>query len=749
MRENDEKLKEILTEEEVPGQLRPENIQAMLDEKAPNKKRSGIKAAGRVAAAAACIAVVGGGYFGSTKLMQNRNTAPDTGSSKSAPESTTGKKTDTSSDSKTPVKSDAPYMSGASSYGEVYSLIKTASENYKQEQKKYERDIMNTDGAIDEEAVDDAEAAAPAYGADNVQKNETFTTNAEEVSSNEHSDTYNQEEGVLEADIAKTDGNNIYYVYNRWEYANIDYDMYAPYSSRSENTAIMNIARVKDGKFVSSGTLDLTPDLSGLDIGDSSLNIQVCEMYIYNDMIEVIGTLSAYPTYYVEFDEEQNTEQKYSRDIEQTFVSVYSKGDSPELIGTFFQEGFYTDVRISPEGCMYLMSCYNTGSFDSIGSEENIDRYIPCCGTDSDIECLPPEDILMPHGDPDSKTLLSYNVISGIDLTQKGSFEPVDTKALAGCSGRIYCSAGNIYVASYGTDSEITRIEISGGNITPAASGKVSGWVNDQFSMSEYNGYFRVATTTNPSYRESSFFSSIFGKGDRVYEERSNNLYVLDMDMNIVGSLTGFGRDESVKSVNFNGDMGYVVTYEQTDPLFAIDISDPTEPFITDSFKINGYSTFMRKWTDGLLLGFGIDADGNAVETGVKLVMFDNSDPYDLKEVGFTAINRQLGEEHSEYVYSPAVYDHKALLIAPEKNLIGVPIQRNNYSDYEFSTSFGYVFYSYKDGKFTEQGTVPLDSEYTNTSRAVYIGDYVYVLSETGFISADMSNFEQIDSAGF
>ena len=78
----------------------------------------------------------------------------------------------------------------------------------------------------------------------------------------------------------------------------------------------------------------------------------------------------------------------------------------------------------------------------------------------------------------------------------------------------------------------------------------------------------------------------------------------------------------------------------------------------------------MQSWTDGFLFGFGADADENGVETGVKLVMFDNSDPYDLKEAGYYGINND-GET---YLYSDAMWDRKALLIAPEKNI-------NRYTD--------------------------------------------------------------------
>ena len=751
MRENDEKLKEILNSEEVPEQLSPENIKLMLDEKAPKKKRSGISIAGRIAAGAAACAVLAGSYAGVNTLMKNRTSTDDTSivSFKKEVEA---------------VNLEAPYMSGAESYSDVYQLMKKASDDWNKEQKKRDKEYYFTNGdmvkqesAVAEAAVESADEEYNGYAKgssfdDSIAGTETTAGGIGGDEEQEHSDTYNQEEGVLEADIVKTDGNNIYYIWNDWSKYNY-YDEEVPYSSRRNSGATMDVATVKNGKFTDKKTLDLTPDLSGIADDKMEVHAQVSEMYLYNDMIEVIGTVNGYPVY----DDDDYDSYEASRYIDQTFVSFYTKGDDPELIGTYFQDGFFSDVRISPEGYMYIISNYNTVSFDAVEDEENIERYIPTCGID-EVTCIPAEDILMPNCEPTPKTLLSYNVITSIDLNNSGSFEIADTKALAGFSGSLYSSAENMYIASGWEDTDITRISIAGGSITPVASGKVEGYVLNQFSMSEYNGYFRVATTVdkwNDGGR--SWFSSIFnGDSEDVAErEHHNNVYVLDMDMNIVGKVTGFGKDESVKSVNFSGDMGYVVTYEQTDPLFAIDLSDPAEPFITDKFKINGFSTYMQKWTDGLLLGFGINADDNGIQTGVKMVMFDNSDPYNLKEVGFEALD-QSGDE---WISSSAVYDRKALLIAPEKNIIGFPVEIDRYcydevEEYHNQNEYKFVFYSYNDGKFEKIGEINAEDEegtYIDNvyNRAVYIGNYVYVTSGKSFASLDMNDFSVVDTVDF
>lgn len=727
MKENDEKLREILRNEEVPEQLSPENMKIMLDEKAPKKKRSGISVAGRIAAGAAACAVVVGAYAGTAQMMKARR---DGGTS---PEKVKN------------VSVDAPYMNGAKSYKDVYELMERSA-------KKWERNQNQTTGgffgrnkkdyAVSESAVADAEIAQE--GA--IQESANELTAAPATGAPEHSDTYNQEEGVIEADIVKTDGENIYYLWNANQYGEYYSEDMGRYYSYYQSFPKLRTASVEDGRFTSAKTLDLTPDLSGFDAWDSC-NVTVYDMYIYNDMIEVIGSVNDGGKSYTGSGYYIDDEGAYHAPVTSTFVSVYTTGDEPELIGTYFQDGYYNDVRIAPDGCMYLISNYNTVDFNSVKAPENIERYIPCCGMDGEIECIPPEDVLMPSDAPEAKTLLSYMMISGIDLSESGTFSVVDNKALADFSGTIYSSAENIYTAvTNGADSDVTRIAVSGGSITPMASGTVEGYVKDQFSMSEYGGYFRIATTINKFHDNRSFIGDIFGSDELPYTERNNAVTVLDMDMNEVGKIKDFGVDEQIKSVSFSGDMGYVVTFRQTDPLFAIDLSDPTAPVITDEFKINGFSTYMQNWSDGLLLGFGVDADDSGRTSGVKLVMFDNSDPNNLKEVGIERINLPDG-----YVYSTANSERKAMLIAPEKNLIGFPVTFNNYDEY-YERSM-YVFYSYDGGEFTKLGEFSLKNDPDAGSyipdRAMYIGDYVYVLSGSQFVSADIATMTVVDEVFF
>lgn len=799
----DKEIREMLEQEEIPEELSPENVKQMLDEKTSAKKRKKISVAGRITATAAACAIIVGATAGSVHLLNRKDkivTGDYTGhyEGKTVPDGNSYSVS--SSETITLEQVNAPYMNGAESYEQIYKLIEDSSKNTERYDKYYNFAITETaDDAMSESsmAVENEDTkytqsngvdagglgmgggdieppepiAVPVETTEEVTEpmteetteptteevtepitEETTEPTTEEVTEStteettepeeddDYSETYNQEENVLEADIVKTDGKKIYYLTNKFVSGGYDDDgVYWNYMGNSYNIPVLNIASVDKGNFTDSIQIDVTPE-TYLDDGWEQ-DIRIYDMYLYNDMIAVIGT--SYSSYSVYDDDCYN----YDYD-NKCFVSFYDK--NAELIGTYWQDGYYSDVRIAPDGYMYLVSTYNSYQFDEIGGVDNTAKYIPECGINDTTECMPPEDILLPEDTLDNYGNLSYTIIGSIDLTVSAQFTPADTKALAGYTGELYTSAENIYTTVGWEDTDITRISVSGGSITPVASGTVEGYVKDQFSMSEYDGYFRIATTINKWTDNSNFFTDMLGIATDSEHIQDNRVYVLDMDLNEVGCVSGFGENETIKSVNFSGNMGYVVTYEQTDPLFAIDLSNPAEPFITDEFKILGYSTYMQNWTDGLLLGFGVDADENGIENGVKIVMFDNSDPYNLQEVGLYAINRT----DNNYISSPATWERKQLLIAPEKNIIGIPLSIYSYDDNEDVSK--YMFFEYADGEFVPKGeiakTLSYDDKYSDLcyyDRALYIGGYVYVVSADKFVSADIDTITIKDEVDF
>lgn len=759
MNENENRIREILEEEKVPEEISPERIKEMLDaqvtdtgelqDEAAAGKRKGISVGGRIAAAAAACAIIAGGAgaAGKAGLFRHMNAGEQqaadvqiadddkkpVGTSAAESAASAGDDKD-----KTETVRQESFMNSASSYGEIYKLIKDT-----RYELTYGRFGMDDEAEyVEEEAV-----GAPAMNSD-ADIAEKWDYSAGTGGSDEggigFTDTYDQEEGVREADIVKTDGKNIYSLCNYGGY-------YSGFGAADPIMPKLNITAVDSGKITSVTNINIADDIGKIYGEEKTENVSVQDMYLYNDMIAVIGNVSGSDE--VKTDEGWSYYEYYRNTA---FVSFYAASDSHEYLGTCFQDGSYRDVRITPEGYMYIITSYSNIFYDSIESEDDIDNYIPAYGTDkTGLECLEPECILLPDTSPEKLYSFGYTVIGSIDLTTPGSFRQGETKALAGYTGDVYCSADNLYTTYGWEETEVTRISLSGGSIVPAASCKIKGSVKDQFSMSEYGGYFRVASTETTWH----FITDVeeIRNKDEIPAGRSvtsNYLYVLDMNLNQVSCLTGFGENEYIRSVSFSGDKAYVVTYEQTDPLFAIDLSDPASPKVMDELKLPGYSTYMQKWDEDHLFGFGINANENGRETGVKAVMFDNSDPYDLKEVGIYTIDRKNDDE---WVSSDAVWERKCLLIEPEKNIIGFPVYISTFdTSGHYSASYKYVFLSYEGGQFTLRGEISQNigddssteySSYNEFQRAVRIDDNVYVISGRKIIAADIDTLTVTDTA--
>lgn len=713
---NDNKIKKALSSEPVPDSLSPENIKKMLDEKAPAKKRKNIKttAVKFTAAAAACAVICGVGAYafnGQNKdsFKENILTYCDTDTTKS----TDVKKVAPTASENEKQKTDS--VNFAEDYNDIYRIVTN---------RRFKNTIDSFTGGFSTKNTDDYDMVYEEVG---IEKGYgTESERADEISGtpSEHSETYNQEVGVLEADIVKTDGEFIYYLYN-------------DYSDGKENAAKLNIAHIENEGVSDTQIITITPPVES-DSLQYSTYIQ--EMYLYNDMLIVIGNYDEYSDSSIEY---ALYDDAVWNDNSYTFVNIYTTGINPELKDSYCQEGYYNDVRITPEGYMYLITEYSSADFGTVLNQSELKDYIPAYRSDEQTSFVPADCIILPEDDSEIYGNLSYTVIGGLDLNVKEEISQVDIKAVSGFTGNIYCSSNNLYLVQGSSSTEITRYELSQGNINAAATGTVDGYVKDQFSMSEYNGYFRIATTRQ------NWTEYVDEEVASVSLDGTNNfVYVLDMDLNTVGFINDFGIDESIKSVNFSGDIAYVVTYEQTDPLFAIDLSNPEQPVILDDLHMLGYSSYMQPWSDGMLFGFGADADEDGIEIGYKLSMFDNSDPENLSIIDNYTINK----EEDSWLYSEAMWDRKALFIAPEKNLIGFPITSSFYNGQgKYISVSSYIFLSFEDGKFVYQGEFT-GSENTgdfNLNRAVYIGNTVYVLSTEEIIYAPVSDISNVSTLNF
>lgn len=217
----------------------------------------------------------------------------------------------------------------------------------------------------------------------------------------------------------------------------------------------------------------------------------------------------------------------------------------------------------------------------------------------------------------------------------------------------------------------IRKLALNGGEINYLCSGEVPGTVLNQFSMDEYRGYFRIATTSR-------------GVLFPALANTRNNIYVLDENLKITGRLQGLAPTETIYAARFAGDRAYLVTFRRIDPFFVIDLKDPQQPKLLGELKMPGYSEYLHPLDENHLLGIGREIPGNdalpasrepealiwpppPAEQGIKISLFDVSDPLRPKEKAKYVIP-------GANAWSPALTDHKAVLISRAKGLLVIPV---------------------------------------------------------------------------
>lgn len=344
----------------------------------------------------------------------------------------------------------------------------------------------------------------------------------------------------------------------------------------------------------------------------------------------------------------------YDEDDGYAAAVIYDITDraNPQMTGEFRQTGTIVSSRMVGD-YVYLVTT------DYVYSDG---RFVPMCTIDGTYKELPYEDISCVP-DPASS---SYTVLSAVDITS-GKTARAKTRAVFGSTDEIYCNDHNLYAAvtewdsnkgEYSTYTRIVRASLDGLKIKFNATSRVRGYTNDQFSMNEKDGYFYIATT---------------GQRDGM---DVNNLFVLDGKLKEAGKVAGFARNESIRAVRYIGNKAYVITYEQIDPLFIIDLTDPSDPHIEGEVEIDGFSSLLIPVADGRLLGIGHatgdNGYGGEYASGLKLALFDTSDPSGPKV---------LSSREFKDMESPAQSSHLALSVNKKDGWYAIPYSIYNYLD--------------------------------------------------------------------
>jgi len=335
-----------------------------------------------------------------------------------------------------------------------------------------------------------------------------------------------------------------------------------------------------------------------------------------------------------------------------------------------------------------------------------------------------------------------FTTIMAVNVQEDGQ-EPTDKTIISGWTTNMYVSRENIYLAiDYWDKTILHRIHIENGEISYVADGQVPGRGLNQFSMDEHEGYFRIATTLD-------------GK---------NNVYILNMDLEIVGRLEDIAPRETIHSARFMGNICYLVTFEKIDPFFVIDLSDPHDPEILGELKITGYSDYLHLYDENHVIGLGketIPEEGDfSWHQGVKISLFDVTDMCEPEEIA----KYEIGDRGSD---SPVLRDHKAFLFDRERNLLVIPVLVTEINESEappyiygktvWQGACVFTISLTLEEKIVLRGTITHveNEDVYNAShhikRALYIGEVLYTISNNKIKMnslLDLSEINELDLTG-
>ncbi|MDG6229404.1 MAG: beta-propeller domain-containing protein [Candidatus Thermoplasmatota archaeon] len=430
--------------------------------------------------------------------------------------------------------------------------------------------------------------------------------------------------------------------------------------------------------------------------------------YSVNGLVKDIGLSSIY---YIDFPGTSKTQTN--------IISVDILDDTLDVTAEVFLLGDTSTVYVSTDHIYITSYSYN---YDYTTYQELMDTYVlpylPSQAT-SDLESI------------DSLSLEEYQKTTVVEWIIQNYVDSLDEDQKQTIARQL--------VAQY-EKTIIHKISIDNGDITYMSQGTVPGTLLNQFSLSEYDGYLRVATTIHGWMMRPYLSNSI---------DSYNNVYVLDDALEIVGTLENIAPDEQIYSVRFLDSICYLVTFKQIDPFFVIDLSDPLNPVILGELKIPGYSTYLHPVDDTHVIGIGMQ------ESQVKVSLFSVIDVFNPEELATYMVERQT--DSYSWSSSTALYEHKAFLYDEEKQLLIIPISTNyKESAYVFDVSMQEIMLK---GIITHESDEIEDDEdpeyygrywYRDYSysikRSLYIEDVIYTVSDAMIQMNMMDDLSYINS---
>ena len=626
---------------------------------------------------------------------------------------------------------ESPALRGFQTCGELHDhyvklAVASAQEEYVEEEAEEEEAMADDDSFVGGETEESA-AEFPATGGGPDDEGEVSETG-----------TNIQERGVDESDIIKTDGLHFYIL-------------------RPQSLLIAEISAA--GPLVEVGRIDFSAHgyRQELLIGDGKA-IVVRQLAAVSSTFEVDNDDLVKPAHEIWYERQQS--ELLEIDI--------SDPASPALVHELDLDGRFlsarlvgSDLRVAMQhsSAIPYVSPWSFGWQDRWTNAERynralqesfqLGRWFPLFGLQNHVDntfshgyavncsqTFAPEDRLPTRwGElPSTAFMLSFDI--GEDGGGIGEWGSVGVLGMA-TDPTVYASRGSLYLAAphnWWRDTAIHRFDISD-PLDPTYFGgaTVTGQLLSQWSLSEHDGYLRVATTERNRWP---WVSSVTVLEAVTDESSDGDTGSPTGSLRQVGRVSGLGATEEIKSVRFAGDVGYVVTFRLVDPLYVLDLSDPANPMEVGELKIPGFSRYLHPLSGGLLLGVGRDADPQTGwERGLQATLFDVSDPANPTQIAILP----LGDD----AYSPVEHDHRAFRY--QNGVAWIPVGPN---DHWLRQSHDGAFFGVRvtSEGLSHESTLRVHGE---ARRAIPVGERIHLLGGEEIRTYDLGSYTDLGALSF
>ncbi len=314
---------------------------------------------------------------------------------------------------------------------------------------------------------------------------------------------------------------------------------------------------------------------------------------------------------------------------------------------------------------------------NSVLYRQNETILLPTLRVDDVNRTVQPSDIGYIESSKNASSLLGL-----LNLNLSSREPPALTLLLANSQGTLYVSPTDLYLAStswlqsggtYDEGTLVQKLPLRRNATECVASMRVPGHINDEYSLDEFNGNLRVATTVGRAAGGAVGVWGVRFSGSAQSPSSTNGVYVLSENMTPLGRLEGLAPNETIRSARFMGDRLYLVTFKKVDPFFVIDLADPARPAVLGYLKIPGFSEYLHPILPGLVLGIGrqtVESAGGSFAwfQGVKLSLFDVSDVANPREVAKLVI----GDRGTSTL---AMDDPHAFTWVPRLSMLVLPVR--------------------------------------------------------------------------